>query len=906
MVATNSIDTQTIVAGPTGLVKDYVDLLNIGLRNKIAYYLSCCAKTKYSRLDDCNINAITTYYSGHLRREWVKCASSPLNWGQIEADETFAGFGKLDDLKHKFRIEVQRNLLVVRTHLGTQPFPTFFRPGGYGMPLRPLVTDAGSGKVGFSYDPDGSPYELMPCVDLVKYKDVYVVSWHVDENRRLIKFDRDSTFWTITNATFETVRAAFNDAGVTLGVAYVGNHYLSKENVDTAWRMQVAARLVAYFGGTRYGEALQYFNANVTLGGVTLDNSHKDYATSVCPPATTSPAVLPSINDSMDVLAVEKRILAVNPVAQGQEPDLSSLEDLKLEFIAHMRGICNDRIVPIDAMEVVDQQRTKATREKNLRAIEEWPEYGDLATIKAFLKKETYPKINDPRNISDIDAKHNLMGFRYLLPLKKILVRMPFYAPGRNPRDVGTLVVDYVGRVRGAGFDTLEGDYSRYDGSQTEAFRRIPFDILKEFIATQHQPNWDKLVNAHFQVVARTAIEKRPYDTFGSMISGSFMTTDGNTLGAAFVSYVALRKFGEFKPGKAWKYAGLAFGDDTITTGKPEWHQQAAKICGLVLKMEEANDHVSFLSRTYPLVGASNHSAPVVKRALDKIHIIPRLIPDNELKQMMHQKLSSILLLGPNTPLLSNYCRAVLRIQKLEPLGLEDVEFEQYWLKECTDPIPFEPLEPGEWNYIAFITAVDFGISFSTLKKYCSIMDNAKTLDELNNLVHSPPGNTSDNYFLNKDYTVANEIAVQTICPATDAKREAESQPKDPQGSGPSSREKKRDIARTKQAAKQKQVDGHRTSQPVTDTVRASREPSKPVWTVTSDPSKTPGSCYQHVTDSASLLAQYKAPVAHSATVVHDALRQQASKQAIPPRHRGKSKPVPKRKDTGAQPKPNV
>lgn len=726
--------------------QDYVNLLGHTWWSKVLSVFTCCGTEKYVNIGRQIVDSQSGLFKAPISAlSWVASASSPLSWGPVEHGNVFSGFGSVEPLKHSFVIVTYGRLIAIKTELGLFPFPTIVRPGGCGQLLNLVQHDEGTCSF-YSTLGEGTPYELRPAVELVACGGLYVVSWLVDANTRLIKFDRDQSHWLIKVSTFETVRAAYVETKGSMNPSFVSSQLLTEGTPE--WRREAAARLVAYFGGVRYGEALTYFSANVSLAGKLLENHGKPYATAIAPNPTTNPAVLPDINPSMDVLAVTERVFKPNPIANHKKFDIDLVEPFVDEFIKQMRRYCDDTVVPISPQEVIESQKTKATREKNLRAMGTLPVYGQQATIKAFLKKESYPKQNAPRNISDMDAGHNFLGFQYLIPLKsRVFKSMPFYCPGLQPLDVADRVKAYVERTRIAGKTVLEGDYTRYDGSQTERFRRIAFRIARAFVKPDAHRDWDKLVDSHFAATAKTAIEKHSYDLFGSMYSGSFFTTDGNTLGSAFVSFVALHVFGELPAEMAFDCLGLAFGDDTITCGEKQWHVAAAEACGLTLKMLETVHHVSFLSRNYPMICGTRHSAPSVRRTLDKIHIVCRVLPENEQAVILHQKLSSILLLGPNTPLLSNYCRAVLRISGLTPLTAKDVQYDQYWLSDCTDEVPFEPLNSTEWTYIALLVAEEFGITVGALKDYCSAMDRATELEQLRNLIHSQPAVFNSDYF---------------------------------------------------------------------------------------------------------------------------------------------------------------
>jgi len=667
-------------------------------------------------------------------------------------------------------------LVILCNEQGNHPFPTRIEQSGVGEPTK-ITTEGGVSRAKF--DIKGQVHSLVPLAEIVRSGNCWMLSW-LDGGERCLKYDTDAETWRIPTSTFNTIAAQFRGSLSKQACNYssIASNYLKYINEDPEWRLQAAVRLVEYFGGTIYGPSISYFSAKVILGGVDLDNTKgNDYATQICPAVTHTPAPLPAINDSNDVAAIVKRIYDVTPVLNDVEIDITLMTRCAKEFAKEMVSRLGTGVEPISQDEVILRQKTKATRDKNFGASLNLPAFDDKAKVKAFLKKESYPKVNDPRNISDINAEHNLMGFRFLLPVKERLKTLDWYMPGKHPRVVGQRVVEYVSAVRGTNkYHVLEGDYSRFDGSQCKELRHQAFTIIGELIDAKNRADWMKLAASQLEPIAHTSNEHRLYETCGSMVSGSFFTTDGNTIANALVAFTALFHFGGLSASNAFDLIGLIFGDDSLSGGLGEWHESAAKAYGLSLKMVVTIDHVTFLSRYYPRPTISPVSCPAVRRALDKIHIIPRKLNDKEKRPILHSKLSAYLIMGPNAPLLSNVCRAILRLNGLKPLSSKEIEFEQYWLTQIDmDETPFQKLDRQDWEIMSYLTSEELGIHPALISKLCNAIDNASTLSALENIIPSTPQVVKENYSILASCIEPQPLLVTSLTPLKDAKRAKQS-----------------------------------------------------------------------------------------------------------------------------------
>lgn len=214
----------------------------------------------------------------------------------------------------------------------------------------------------------------------------------------------------------------------------------------------------------------------------------------------------------------------------------------------------------------------------------------------------------------------------------------------------------------GTGFTLLEGDFSRFDGSQTENVRRLSFRIMSSWVDPRHRSRFDAVVDDQFSALCRLP-DGTKYFPLGSMLSGAWCTTDGNTLLNAFVTYHALSILGV--PRRSRRHLmGVAFGDDGLVRQlvSPFGDRlsdaliESARQLGLRMEVIiRPGGAAGYLSRYYEFSESGIlSSCPDLARLLPKFQFSVSPEPDEILR--FSKKFSSLLLLcGDTTPVISNY-----------------------------------------------------------------------------------------------------------------------------------------------------------------------------------------------------------------------------------------------------------
>jgi len=379
--------------------------------------------------------------------------------------------------------------------------------------------------------------------------------------------------------------------------------------------------------------------------------------------------------------------------------------------------------VPYEEKHVEDLQNRPTQRAQN----EATKPFSFLqnVVVKAFQKSEVYSKIQDPRNISTLNADHRLRYSSYIYSIKSFIKQNPWYAFGKHP-------IKITERLRDVCADAdwlIPTDFSRFDGTHGKFLADFEWSVLLRFFNPSYHKEVNDLQQGQFNVKAITNNGLR-YDTGYSRLSGSSDTSDFNTLCNALVAYIAIRH--TTTPNEAYNKMGLYGGDDGLTPNIPsEIYERVCTKLGLKLKAEMVlpGEDVTFLGRCYLDPWTTSESMCDIKRRLPSLHlsVTPVLVP---VERVLSRKATGYLITDPTTPFISHWSKAILRIVKKN----DDKKFENLLIKE--DPWfsqfvdPYHTPKAGDTHMYA-IAAQKLGISVAELDNYCNKLDRAKTLEEM-------------------------------------------------------------------------------------------------------------------------------------------------------------------------------
>lgn len=379
----------------------------------------------------------------------------------------------------------------------------------------------------------------------------------------------------------------------------------------------------------------------------------KDYAR-VVGPIIFNTSVFPAVSLNNDVACVAGRI---NNTRNNVVPP-AIFNKYANEFI-ELVSDCGVG-TPLSISEVMahqDKARQKLRSEKQSM----WSK-GKLF-IKSFQKKESYQKVQDPRNISTCPTDHTLRLSRYTLAIKQQrLCDIDWFIPGSTPSEIITsirkLCADYE-RI-------INCDFSRLDGTISRWLReRIMHAVLLRFFGDDQELL--SLLTNERNASGVTAQGVR-YNSGEGQKSGSPLTTVGNTLVTAFFFFATLREDG-YDPTEAFDNIGLMYGDDAVNGRISKSSAEKVASClGLSIKIEAVlrGQPLTYLGRTFIDPWSTDTSMQDIKRTLSKIHTSVTNSSEVSSKTALLWKCMSYLITDAKTPILHVYCEHMLKLLNVD------------------------------------------------------------------------------------------------------------------------------------------------------------------------------------------------------------------------------------------------
>ena len=402
-------------------------------------------------------------------------------------------------------------------------------------------------------------------------------------------------------------------------------------------------------------------------------------------PPIVQPGASPTECSKNDVSCVNERILKVRNVTEPAAKYVDWASAFKEQIIIRLRKIGETTelvdgkrvkkvhlLHPALAEYVIEHQKRPEQRRRNDLYLKDGRADEDReARVRAFMKKEVYADPKAPRNISTVATTDTVNLGRFTYPMKAFLGVFDWYLPGSTPTETATKIQAFC-RDRPS---VAETDYSKFDGSLSHFLRKLEREVTLSCFHADYRRELSKLLDRDCDVAGRTK-QGHKYATKASRLSGSQMTTVGNSLINAFVAYCALRATG-LNTIQAFSRIGPKFGDDGLDEPVETFHQVAADL-GLGIKMDtrDTSKYVTFCGRIYLAPRYSNHSIFNPKKAL-------RSLPICMVGSDHADKVNGYLAVDPETPLVSDYASAIKRIN-----GYGDVVVDDY--KTESGPYPYD------------------------------------------------------------------------------------------------------------------------------------------------------------------------------------------------------------------------
>jgi len=319
----------------------------------------------------------------------------------------------------------------------------------------------------------------------------------------------------------------------------------------------------------------------------------------VFPPLIPDAAYIPASGKANDLACIEGRLGKLAREREGKviKPIYYRYMD---EFTDILTRFGKHKLRPWSIDEVIAHAKT-AQAKKYAKAIRELLSFmGEhVYRNKAFQKTEAYDQMKEPRNISAVDPAHVAEFLRYIIPyVNYIKDHTRWYFFGLPPGELEKRLVEVV--TNGSGM-VIEGDFSRYDGTQTDFGVTLNAQILVYLFAEDESDNIRTLKYTLSHALFTTENKVR-YNTYDTTKSGSADTSASNTTCHAFAQYCHFRNEG-LQPEDAYRRIGACAGDDGILmTSNPKGYEKTCSDLLYKLKcvVRDVDEPVTFLGRVYP------------------------------------------------------------------------------------------------------------------------------------------------------------------------------------------------------------------------------------------------------------------------------------------------------------------
>ena len=432
----------------------------------------------------------------------------------------------------------------------------------------------------------------------------------------------------------------------------------------------------------------------------------------------------PKRSRANDEWCIEARVDSIHNPAERLPPQYEQYAD---EFLRLLIPVPHS-LHPVSAEEVIESQKRPTQRVANADA---YPRLSDFLanpalTIKSFQKGELYGAMKDPRNISTLPTEHCLWYSQYTQSLAKVFKTQPWYAFGLHPNQVA----DRVHLLALNSRTLTETDFSRFDGTHSHALYDLELRaLLRAFPPSEHE-TIRKIHYAMTSARARTGCGVS-YEPDGSRASGASDTSLGNSFDNAYATYCMYRRMG-FGPVEAYKKLGIYGGDDGLTPDADvKRYEQVAKDLGLILKAttRPSSHRTTFLGRVYPNpMGHPGHMADTL-RQLPKLHAVASRDPE-VVKYALHNKATGHLVTDPDTPVLSNWARMMLRCEEAADADTPETVDERHWswlARETKDEQgrdrSYKLYQPPRDEMLAEV-ASQLEMNVEEVQRYCDYLDS--------------------------------------------------------------------------------------------------------------------------------------------------------------------------------------
>lgn len=398
-----------------------------------------------------------------------------------------------------------------------------------------------------------------------------------------------------------------------------------------------------------------------------------------------------------DDRCIEGRVEQYQRKGEEEEPIPPTLAGYMLEFAEFLVPVANAGH-PVDDDEVRERQDRPSQRHiiSEASVTGEWYK----RAWACFVKKETYGKPTDPRNISTSSPATKLKYSRYQYAFgNDIMHDISWYAFNKNPRDIADRVVEILSGAKWAAL----ADGNRFDAHVSRRARILERIILLRYFARQYHSALNEAMDEQIGMPGTTEHGRRYNSGYGRG-SGSIETSNLNSVLSAFIGYCAHRNTlvdGRKKtPDEAWAGLGMYGGDDSIEGDvDPDALKTSSQLMGQdyeISVIQRGLLGVNFLNRYYgPDVWTGDvNSMANPKRLLAKLWVGPATLVDPVVR--LGERLAGYYRMDKNSPVIGQISRVSMQL-----LGdAEDGEL-MPWDGKCSADTNW-PNEDSGWMHQVF------------------------------------------------------------------------------------------------------------------------------------------------------------------------------------------------------------
>jgi hypothetical protein len=345
----------------------------------------------------------------------------------------------------------------------------------------------------------------------------------------------------------------------------------------------------------------------------------------------------------------------------------------------------------------------------------------------SFMKKESVADGKPARNITQMDPVYRVNYSRYTIPLANALKRHCWYVSGRNPQEIANLV---HAKVRGASC-VQESDFKKMDGTTPIMTTDLVEAVMIRAYGEQYHAEIRRYNRDTINKPVTTTHGVR-YNTGVGTLSGRPDTSIRSTLTNAFLNYCACRQRG-FSETESHGRLGLYSGDDGLTPdGHFETFRRVCSSVGYSVTNEERKpgDTMTFLGRIYLDAWSGPESICDVKRILRRLPlVIGGDISDVEYNDRLRAKAEGLLVTDPETPVVVDACRAILRLVP-RGNGTAHQNEQSWWARYRESPFP-----QRSWAENVSFVANALDTTTATVDHITNEYMNATTVEQLCSMV---------------------------------------------------------------------------------------------------------------------------------------------------------------------------